>query len=254
MERRNHTNLTTHVLASIGRDIATGAYEPGVALPTEDVLVKQFGASRTVIREAVKMLTAKGLVDTRPRRGTVVRTEADWNLADPDILEWLLHRKSVLPLILEFAEIRLAIEPAAAALAAQKADEASLAEIDDALTRMKNAERNEDDPLTSDISFHVAILKAANNRFFWSLRFMVEVALRFSIRITNLRKGVERANVADHEKILNAIIAHDQQAAEASMRALILESKMLLYNASESAKRVQQDLQTETTGIVATSN
>ena len=152
----------------------------------------------------------------------------------------------MLPLILEFAEVRLAIEPAAAALAAQKADENSMSEIREALERMKSAERNEDDPLASDIAFHVAVLKAANNRFFWSLRFMVEVALRFSIRITNRRKGVERANVADHEKILNAIIAHDQQAAEASMRSLILESKMLLYNASESGSQARMDIDAET--------
>ncbi len=246
MDRRNHSNLTTHVASTIGQEITTGTYEPGVALPPEDHLGAKFGASRTVIREAVKMLTAKGLVDTRPRRGTVVRPEADWNLADPDILEWFLHRKNVLPLILEFAEVRLAIEPAAAALAAQKADENSMSEIREALERMKSAERNEDDPLASDIAFHVAVLKAANNRFFWSLRFMVEVALRFSIRITNRRKGVERANVADHEKILNAIIAHDQQAAEASMRSLILESKMLLYNASESGSQARMDIDAET--------
>jgi DNA-binding FadR family transcriptional regulator len=233
MNKRKHTNLTHQVSAALGRRIAVGEHPPGIALPPEDELVREFGTSRTVIREAVKMLSAKGLVNTRPRRGTIVLPESDWNLADPDILDWLLHRKNVVPLILEFAEIRLAIEPAAAALAARVADDDARAEMMAAIGRMKDAAIGEDDPLDADIAFHVAILSAARNRFFWSLRFMIEVALRFSIRITNQRKGVERASVDDHERILDAILAGDQQAAEASMRSLILESKMLLYSADE---------------------
>jgi len=233
MEKPKHSNLTNQVAAVLGQRIAVGDHPPGVALPPEDELVGEFGTSRTVIREAVKMLTAKGLVYTRPRRGTIVLPESDWILADPDILEWLLHRKNVLPLILEFAEIRLAIEPAAAALAARVADDEARADMKDALNRMREAADGEGDPLDADIAFHVSILRAAKNRFFWSLRFMIEVALRFSIRISNQTKGVDRASVDDHERILDAILAGDQQAAEATMRSLILESKMLLYRASE---------------------
>lgn len=239
MDKSKHTNLTSQVAASLGLRIAVGDHPPGVALPPEDLLVEEFGTSRTVIREAVKTLSAKGLVNTRPRRGTVVLPESDWNLADPDILDWLLHRKNVLPLILEFAEIRMAIEPAASGLAARVADDAAHAEMQAALNRMRDAAVGEDDPLDADIAFHVAILSACKNRFFWSLRFMIEVALRFSIRISNQTKGVDRASVDDHEKILDAIVAGDQQAAEASMRALILESKMLLYRANE-AKELQR--------------
>lgn len=233
MDKPKHANLTNQVASALGLRIAVGDHPPGIALPPEDVLVKQFGTSRTVVREAVKMLTAKGLVNTRARRGTIVLPESDWNLADPEILDWLLHRKNVLPLILEFAEIRLAIEPAASGLAARVADDVALTEMKFALNRMRDAAVGEDDPLDADIAFHVAILRATRNRFFWSLRFMIEVALRFSIRISNQTKGVERASVDDHERILDAIIAGDQQAAEASMRSLILESKMLLYRASE---------------------
>lgn len=244
-----HTNLTNQVAAALGLRIAVGDQPPGVALPPEDVLVEEFGTSRTVIREAVKMLTAKGLVSTRPRRGTIVLPESDWNLADPDILSWLLHRKNVLPLILEFAEIRLAIEPAASGLAARVADDAALGEMKLALNRMRDAAVGEDDPLDADIAFHVAILQGTRNRFFWSLRFMVEVALRFSIRISNQTKGVDRASVDDHERILDAIFAGDQQAAEASMRSLILESKMLLYRANEA--RMPQHADAAATNVIA---
>lgn len=231
LDQQFHSNLTLRVAMALGRAIAVGDYPPGATLPPENMLVEQFAASRTVLREAVKMLTAKGLVDARPRRGTVVKPESEWNLADPDILSWLLHRKNVLPLILEFAEVRLAIEPAAAALAARSADDAARAEMKTALARMRAALDGDDDPLASDIAFHVAILKGGGNRFFWSLRYMVEVALRFSIRMTNQSKTDKRATVADHDRILEAILARDQQAAEASMRALVIESKMLLYEA-----------------------
>lgn len=219
------------VALALGRAIAVGEYPPGATLPPENELVGQFGTSRTVLREAVKMLTAKGLIDARPRRGTVVKPETEWNLADPDILSWLLHRKNVLPLILEFADVRLAIEPAAASLAARHADESAIAEMQKALSRMRDAVTGDDDPLTADIAFHVAILKGSGNRFFWSLRYMVEVALRFSIRMTNQRKSDKRGTVDDHHRIFEAIIARDQHAAEASMRALVMEAKMLLYEA-----------------------
>lgn len=231
MER--HQNLTMSVAQALGKAIATGGYPPGSSLPPEKDLVVEFNASRTVLREAVKMLSAKGLVDTRPRRGTLVKPEGDWNLADPDLLGWLLHRRNVLPLILEFADVRLAIEPAAAALAARQADPASLAEMQDALQRMIDAETGNDDSLEADIAFHVAILKASGNRFFWSLRYMVEVALRFSIRITNMRKHGQGPSIPAHNRVLQAIRAGDQQAAESALRSLIVESKTLLYEARD---------------------
>lgn len=231
MELLRHSNLTMRVAAALGRAIAVGDYAPGTTLPAESELVAQFGTSRTVLREAVKMLTAKGLVDARPRRGTIVKPETEWNLADPDILSWLLHRKNVLPLILEFAEARLAIEPAAAGLAARRADDHAISEMHKSLERMRDSVTGNDDPLSADIAFHVAILKGSGNRFFWSLRFMVEVALRFSIRVTDQRTRDKHANVEDHNRILEAIVAGDQQTAEASMRSLIIEAKMLLYEA-----------------------
>lgn len=233
--RRKQTNLAHQVMSDLGRQIAIGDFLPGIALPPEDDLVVSLGISRTVVREAVKMLAAKGLVDTRPRRGTIVLPESQWNLADPDILDWLLHRKSVLPLILEFAEVRLAIEPAAAGLAARVADDAAIAELEGAIAGMRDASLGHVDPLDADIAFHVAVLRAGRNRFFYSLRFMIEVALRFSIRLSNSSKGVALASADDHARILDAIAAHDAAAAEREMRALIQESKDLLAGFREPA-------------------
>ena len=109
-------NLTYSMLDALGREIVTGGYD-GRRFPTEAELAKAHGVSRSVTREAVKMLTAKGLLTARPRKGTTVQPGSSWNLFDPDVLRWLLERKFSLELLRQFSELRIAIEPAAAALA-----------------------------------------------------------------------------------------------------------------------------------------
>ena len=229
-------NFTRHIVQSLGKSIALGEYPQGQPLKAEAELCEEFDASRTVLREAVKMLTAKGMLDARPRRGTIVLPESQWNLSDPEILNWLLDRKGSLPIISEFADMRLAIEPAAAGLAATNLNEDSKKTLVDAIERMKAAAKGEDDHLDADIAFHVGILEASDNRFFWNMRHTIEVALRFSIRITNRRKGVERASVDDHQRILDFILAGDAQGAEREMRELQQEAKMLLNQQIENEK------------------
>lgn len=229
-------NFTRHIVQSLGKAIALGEYPPGQPLKAEAELCEEFDASRTVLREAVKMLTAKGMLDARPRRGTVVLPESQWNLSDPEILNWLLDRKGSLPIISEFADMRLAIEPAACALAAANMNTDNRTILLKAIDRMKAASRGEDDHLDADIAFHVGILECSGNRFFWNMRHTIEVALRFSIRITNHQKSVERASVDDHQRILDFILAGDPQAAENEMRTLLLEAKMLLNKALEQEK------------------
>jgi DNA-binding FadR family transcriptional regulator len=223
MTVRGSQNLTHSIAQDLGVAVVSGKYSKGIPFPVEADLCRQYGASRSVLREAVKMLTAKGLLRARPRQGTWVQAEESWNLLDPDVLRWLLERKPWLDLLVEFTQVRLVIEPGAAALAAQVAGPAQKAAIHRALDRMVAAERGEDDPLESDIAFHVAVLEASGNKFFVQLRELIRTALRFSIRISNRRKGVGLASVADHKHIADAIIAGDPQAAANSMRALIQE-------------------------------
>ena len=232
-------NFTRHIVQSLGKAIALGEHPQGQPLKPEAVLCESFDASRTVLREAVKMLTAKGMLDARPRRGTIVLPESQWNLSDPDILNWLLDRKGALPIISEFADMRLAIEPAAAGLAALNMTEENKITLNLALERMEAAARGEDDHLDADIAFHVGILEATGNRFFWNMRHTIEVALRFSIRMTNRFKGVDRASVDDHKVILDFILAGDQVAAEHHMRTLLNEAKTLLNEALAQEKAKQ---------------
>lgn len=184
-------NLTYAMLDALGRSIVTGGYE-GRRFPTEAVATEH-AVSRSVTREAVKMLTAKGLLTARPRTGTVVQPASSWNLFDPDVLRWLLERKFSLELLRQFSELRVAIEPAAAALAARAIDAQGLAAIAAGFVRMEAAEVGADDPLDADIAFHMAVLQASANPFYVQFKDVVATALRTSIRFTNGFNAARRA-------------------------------------------------------------
>ncbi|GAA3788961.1 FadR/GntR family transcriptional regulator [Qipengyuania pelagi] len=212
-------NLTLGLLNEVGRQVVVGEFEEQ-PFPTEADLAVKYGVSRSVTREALKMLAAKGLVSARPKRGTFVRPPDDWNLFDPDVLRWLLERKFSVQLLRQFNELRVAVEPQAAKLAAQRARPVQVAAIANGLERMRAAEQNEDDALESDIEFHVAILNASGNPFFVQFRDVVETALRTSIRFTNRVAG-RTASIEDHERVLSAIAAGDPDRAVTMMRNLL---------------------------------
>jgi DNA-binding FadR family transcriptional regulator len=229
-------NLTSSIVQDLGVAIVTGTYSERNPFPVEAQLCRQYGASRTALREAVKMLTAKGLLGARPRQGTWVQPESRWNLLDPDILGWLLERKFSPALLTEFTEVRLAIEPLAAALAATAAGPAEKQAVRDAIERMRAAERGEDDPLASDIAFHVAVLHASRNRFYAQLTELTSTALRFSIRTTNRYKGVKLASVADHKRVADAIVAGRPAVAAEAMRKMIQEALDLIVGHEQPAQ------------------
>lgn len=230
-------NLTYSIANHIGIAIVTGVYSADNPIPVEAELCRQYGASRPVLREAVKMLTAKGLLGARPRRGTWVETEDRWNLLDPDVLGWLLERKFSMSLLIEFTQIRLAVEPVAAMLAATAAGPDERAAINNAIERMQAAERGQDNPLESDIAFHVAVLHGSRNRFYAQLSDLIATALRFSIRMTNRYKGVRLASVADHKKVSDAILAGKPNVAGEAMHHLIQEALDLIRKRDAQEKR-----------------
>ena len=219
-------NLTWGMLDHLGKQIVTGAYAEK-PFPTEAELSKQHGVSRSVTREAVKMLTAKGLLSARPRQGTIVQPASSWNLFDADVLSWLLERKFSLELLGQFNQLRSAIEPAAAALAAQAADARGLDLIRAGFARMVAAEAGDDDTLEADIAFHLSILRASANPFFAQFRDVVATALRTSIRFTNRIKG-RTADLAAHEAVKRAIERRDVEGARAAMANIIDDVMQLI--------------------------
>ncbi|HEY0281607.1 MAG TPA: FadR/GntR family transcriptional regulator [Rhizomicrobium sp.] len=225
-QRGKGENLTYGIVEDLGIAIITGRY--GDSFPVEADLCQQYGVSRSILREAVKMLTAKGLLGARPRQGTWVQPEDSWNLLDPDVLRWLLERKLSFSLLIEFTEMRLAVEPIAARIAAEKASPEAKAKLCTALARMEAAQRGEDDALASDIAFHIGLLRACGNRFYGQLCELINTALHFSIRTSNRIKGVETANIQDHRRVLDAILNGDGDGAEKALRSLIQEALDLI--------------------------
>lgn len=234
---KNARSLTHTLVEELGQAIVQGHYTEDNPFPTEAELCEQYEVSRSIMREAVKMLTSKGLLNARPRQGTWVQAESYWNLLDPSVLGWLLNRKFSVDLLIEFTEIRRVIEPQAAEYAAIRADAKSLMRIDNGIARMEAAAQGEDDALASDIAFHVAILEASDNRFFRQLRELTSTALQISIRLTNHYKGVMQADVEDHRKVARAIRDRNPKAARRHMLALLDEAMALMLEAKEKNRR-----------------
>ncbi|UYV16536.1 FadR/GntR family transcriptional regulator [Porphyrobacter sp. ULC335] len=226
-------NLTYGLLEAVGKAIVVGRYNNS-PFPTEADLAKEYAVSRSVTREAVKMLTAKGLLIARPRKGTSVQPPRSWNLFDPDVLRWMLERKFSLDLLRQFNELRIAIEPMAAALAARAADAQGIAAVEEGYNRMVAAEAGDDDPLEADIAFHIAILEASANPFYAQFRDVVTTALRTSIRFTNRFKG-RTASLPQHRAVLTAIEARDPEQARAAMLVLIEDVMALIADAERAA-------------------
>jgi DNA-binding FadR family transcriptional regulator len=225
-------NLTQSLVQKLGSSIVRGDLPAGQALPIEAELGKKFGASRTVMREAVKILSTKGLIGQRPRVGTYVHPEDRWDLLDAEVLTWILDRHFSHSLVREFLEVRLGIEPAAAALAAVNATADDKELLRQKLEKMKGAMNGHFDPVAADIAFHATILEISHNRFFHQLTPIVETALRFSIRLTNKTKGA-LADYDAHAKIYRAIRNGNADAATRACRELIAEALALVIKSAK---------------------
>ncbi len=218
-------NLTSSIVAIVGEQIVAGAYAEG--FPTEAEISRLFGVSRSVTREAMKMLTAKGLLSARPRQGTMVQPYDSWKLFDPDVLRWAMATDRPGPLLRHFTKLRLAIEPEAAALAAEVRDDGTVAALAAALERMRLAEQGQGVALDADISFHLAVLDGSRNPFFIQFRQLIATALRTSIRVTNRAQG-RTGDVAAHGRVAEAIASGQPARASTSMRSIIEDVARLL--------------------------
>lgn len=227
-------NLTERLFNFVGREIVTGRYD-GKRFPTEAILASEHHVSRPVTREAIKMLTAKGLLYARPKQGTFIQPISAWNLFDADVLNWLLERRFTLPLLRSFIEFRLAVEPMAAQLAARSATPKNIAVIAAGYAQMESSQQGDDDALEATIVFHIAILQACNNPFFSQFESFVSTALRTSISFTN-RFNDRNAGLAAHRAVLDAIAAHDPISASIASRSII-EDLMILIRKVENEGR-----------------
>ncbi|MGY2051445.1 FadR/GntR family transcriptional regulator [Methylobacterium sp. JK268] len=211
------------VARAIAIDIIAGRYAEGARLPGDAELLDLFGVSRPVLRESVKTLVAKGLLTTRARIGTVVRQRGAWNMFDPDVLAWHLETGIDRRFVADLAEIRLAVEPRAAELAAARRSEADLAAMRDGLARMVREPSGSAGFAEGDLDLHIAVATASGNPFMRAIEGVVDAALRATFRLcAPVREEDRQLTLALHTRIVETIAAHDAPQAAEAMRAVIL--------------------------------
>ncbi len=232
-----NSNLSWRVTQELGRAIVCGDYAPDDPFPTEAELCLKFGVSRTAVREAVKMLTAKGLLFSKPRQGIRIRPQEHWNILDSDLLKWSLEGNPNRLVLKEFFQMRVAIEPEAAALAARFARPEHKAAIGDALERMRQATAESSAARKADVDFHIALLYATENRFYIRMRDFIRTALNVSIRFTTPASRDYADTLEAHAKVYRAIEQGDPERARHSMRMLIDDA--LVYIEDEAAREAQ---------------
>lgn len=231
-------NLSQRMTSELGRAIVCGEYPRDRSLPTEAALCEKFGVSRTAVREAIKMLTAKGLISSKPKQGIRILPEEHWNILDAEMLSWSLEANPSLSVLKEFTQMRMAVEPEACALAARHGSEERLDIIAEALERMVKAVQGGDSAaeFQADIDFHVAILYASENRFYIRMRDFTSTALNVSIRHTSAAKANPEAVIEEHTRIYNAIKSGNAERAKNSMFLLIDEALTIIEQKLESQK------------------
>lgn len=213
------------IAAALGGEILSGARPPGTRLPSMEEMFELFGVSRLVVREVMRTLAAKGMITSKARVGTKVSDPAQWNWLDPEVLNWRSKLGLDQAFLIQLTQVRLALEPAAARLAAETRTEQDLEVMRAALKGMYDAKDSHAKFTLADRSFHGAIIAATHNPFFYASSSATEVALsRILSSIASSIASSEKTHLrsaAQHEKILDAIATGNSKAAAQAMTRVI---------------------------------
>lgn len=215
-----------HVMGDLGRSIVGGVYPENSILPRDGELQQRYGVSRTVMREALKTLAAKGMVQPKAKIGTRVLSRQSWNLFDPDILQWHAEVGAVdAKFLFSLSEMRLALEPEAAALAALRRSDDQVAELYNWVDQMGEPTVSGQDFVDYDLQFHVTVAEASQNPFMRSISALIEVALAATFRVSSPIPNTKqhKLTVERHRAIAAAIEMRDPDAARHAMRKVIQE-------------------------------
>jgi len=204
---------------SIGQRIIKGEIAPGETLNVEE-LEREYDASRTVIREALRVLAAKGMVGARPKRGTFVLPREDWSLLDADLLRWQFEEWADARFLANLAEVRAIVEPAGARLAAERRTDDELEAMRETLALLDDTSADPKDVVEADLRFHRTLLYATHNELLQRLEIVIEMGLRARDLLVH-GKGTWRESVSAHRAVLDAVAATDADSAEKAMRRLL---------------------------------
>ena len=220
-ERSTGRRLRGAIAHHLGSAIVSGAIQPGERLTGEIANAAALDVSRSAYREAIQVLTAKGLVESRTKAGTRVQPRGRWNLLDPDVLAWAFSGEPDLAFIRDLFELRAIVEPAAVRLAAIRRDKRDIAALRDALAKMRRHTLATEAGQAADREFHDALLQATHNDALITLSASIGAAVNWTTRFKQRMKALPRDPVPDHARVSEAITAGDPDEAEAAMRALI---------------------------------
>lgn len=228
--------LQTRVIEMLGRKITSGLWPPGSPLPVETDLAAELDISRTVLREAIKGLAAKGMIESRPKIGTRVRPRRSWNMIDSDVLRWCLDGLPDSQSLRQLFELRIIVEPAAAELAAQRRSKDQMRRLRRAFRGMALSETAEENVL-ADLDFHLIVLESSGNELLLSLGNVISSTLVDLFQLGQSTWDAEGNQWIDHhERVMMAIEGGEGGNARAIMHELLSES---LLNAE--AARVRQN-------------
>jgi DNA-binding FadR family transcriptional regulator len=215
----------TQIVQILGSEILSGARQPGSRLPSPEEMFSTFGVSRVVLREVTRTLAAKGMVKSKTKVGTLVQPPGSWNWLDPEVLTWRSNLGMDQGFLDHITQLRLAVEPAAAAQAARNRSEQDLATLRAALKVMRTAGGDQDVYAQADLEFHVAIGAASGNPLFRSLTAATRVALFKFLRAVVASVFSEEHTLAishaKHAKVFEAISAQDEDGAREAMIAIL---------------------------------
>ena len=223
--------MSVQVARILGMRIVGGEYRPGDLLPVEAELCAAIGVSRTTVREGVKMLASKRLIEISPKTGTRVLPFADWNLLDRDVLAWRLLAQFDTKIVQDIFEMRLCIEPRASALAAQQGSEDGLRAIERRYQDVRETlEQGGDMRLAAqaDLEFHMTIINTSQNGMFITIGGAVKAALRVSSEMLHRLPEHPMRELSLYDDVRQSILRHDVDAASLSMTALLQASRVRL--------------------------
>ena len=227
-------NRVDFLVHEIGLSIAAEKYKPGETLPIEQELCDRFNAGRNAVREAIKMLTAKGFVRTERRAGTIVQPRDQWAMLDPQVLSWMLGNPDLRQSLLRhMSQLRRIIEPEAAALAAENGTIVEILRLFEAYEQMNQSRHSRELAISADIRFHQHLLSASHNPLIASMSRSIDVLLRANFEISIESPNGYIRNLEQHGKVAEAI--HQRNPAAARKEML----KLLANNDSDLARMLE---------------
>ncbi|HLH50234.1 MAG TPA: FadR/GntR family transcriptional regulator [Roseiarcus sp.] len=229
------STMSAQVARILGTRIVSGEFRPGDSLPIESELCQAYGVSRSTIREAVKNLAAKRLIEVAPKIGTRVLPFSSWNLLDPDVLSWRLNAQFDRRIVEDLYEMRQCFEPRACYLATREGTDEDLEHVRRCYADMLSMLHTPALAASAETEFHLAIIAATHNGLFVTIGGAVKTALRVSFALTQKNPSRQPIDLTPYEAVLSSIMARRGEEAGEAMRGLLDLSRQRVLSALDKA-------------------